>query len=186
MNSEHRPLPEELLEAIKRDEKSQRKGKLKIFLGMAAGVGKTYSMLEEAQNLRKQGIDVVICIVETHGRKEPEVLLEGLPQIPRKKIKYRDQDFYELDLDAILQRNPEVVLVDELAHTNMPGARHTKRWQDVMEILDNGIDVYTTLNIQHIESLKDRVEGITDISVKETVPDVVIERSADIHLTDLD
>ena len=185
MDAEHRPLPEELLEAIKREETSQHKGKLKIFLGMAAGVGKTYSMLEEAQNLRRQGVDVIIGIVETHGRRETEVMLEELPQIPKKIIKYRDKDFYELDLDAIIQRNPEVVLVDELAHTNVSGARHAKRWQDVMEILDNGIDVYTTLNVQHIESLKDRIEGITDISVRETVPDIVIERAADIQLIDL-
>jgi len=184
-DEEDRPLPEDILEAIKREEKSQTKGKLKIFLGMAAGVGKTYAMLEEAQSLKREKVDVVVGIVDTHGREETAQLLNGLKQIKGLAINYRGKDFEELDLDSIIKVKPEIVLVDELAHTNIPGARHSKRWQDVEEILDNGIDVYTTLNVQHIESLKDVVESITGISVRETVPDTIIERAAEIQLIDL-
>jgi len=182
---ERRPTPESFLEAITREEKQRSKGRLKIFLGMAAGVGKTYAMLEEAQHLTREGVNLAVGIVDTHGREDTESLLEGLKIIPLKKIIYRNNEYEELDIDEILRAKPAIVLVDELAHSNIPGARHAKRWQDVSEILDNGIDVYTTLNVQHIESLNDIIEGITGISVRETVPDLVIERASIIQLVDL-
>ncbi len=182
---ENRPNPEELLKAIKREESTQKKGHLKIFLGMAAGVGKTYAMLEEAKKLTKTGINVVIGTIDTHNRKETMALLEGLRVIPEKTVLYKDKEFKELDLDEIIRQKPAIVLIDELAHSNIPGLRHEKRWQDVMEILDNGINVYTTLNVQHIESLKDVVENITGIVIKETVPDLVIEEAAYIQIIDL-
>lgn len=182
---ENRPNPEELLKAIQHEENTAFRGKLKIFLGMAAGVGKTYAMLEEAKTLTKANVDVVIGIIDTHERIETKALLEGLKAIPEKKIEYRNKIFSELDLDEIIRRKPFIVLVDELAHSNIPGMRHEKRWQDVMEILDNGINVYTTLNVQHIESLKDIVEDITGIEVKETVPDIIIEQASSIKIIDL-
>lgn len=185
MNEEDRPDAQELLEIIKREEKSNKRGKLKIFLGMAAGVGKTYAMLEAAQKLKAEGVDVIIGALDTHGRMETAKLMENLEVIPEKFIKYKDVVFKELDLDNILKRKPQLVLVDELAHSNVPGSRHPKRWQDVVEILDNGIDVLTTLNVQHIESLKDVVEKITGITIRETVPDIMIETSAFIELVDL-
>lgn len=185
MNDEDRPNPEQLLESIKREETNRTKGKLKIFLGMAAGVGKTYAMLEMAQKLRKEGVYVVIGAVETHGRQDTAKLLDGLQIIPEKWIKYKETVFEELDLDAILKCKPQLALVDELAHSNIPGSRHPKRWQDVVELLDNGIDVYTTLNVQHIESLKDVIEKITGITIRETVPDLVIDTSTSIELLDL-
>ena len=161
------------------------KGRLKIFLGMAAGVGKTYSMLEEAQILKDKGIDLVVGVVDTHGRKETEILLHGLKIIPQKPIVYKGVQFQELDLDAILRLKPSLALIDELAHTNIPGVRHEKQWQDVIELLENGIDVYTTLNVQHIESLKEMIEEITDIHLKEMVPDLIIETATFIRLVDL-
>lgn len=182
---EDRPNPEELLEAIKREEKREIIGRLKIFLGMSAGVGKTYSMLESAHKLVEDGINVVVGIVHTHGRQETAQLIEGLKIIPEKTIVYKGTAFSELDLDAILQMKPQVVLIDELAHTNIPGSRHPKRWQDVVEILENGIDVYTTLNVQHIESLKDVVENITGITIHETVPDMIIQKATSIELVDI-
>lgn len=182
---ERRPTPESFLEAIKREERQQARGRLKIFLGMAAGVGKTFAMLEEAQRLTRDGVDVAIGVIDTHGREETNALLEGLRIIPLKKIIYRNNEYEELDLDEILRQKPAIVLVDELAHTNIPGARHEKRWQDVLEILDRGINVYTTLNVQHIESLNDIVQGVTSIIVRETVPDLIIERAAIIQLVDL-
>ncbi len=185
MNTDDRPNPDELLEAIKREEIEKAKGRLKIFLGMAAGVGKTYSMLREAQERVKEHVDVVAGIVDTHGRQDTAALVEGLKIIPEKVVNYRGREFLELDLDEIIRLKPKLVLVDELAHTNVPGLRHPKRWQDVMEILENGIDVYTTLNVQHIESLNDIVEGITKVSVRETVPDLVVEKAANIQLVDL-
>lgn len=185
MDQKERPSPDEILESIRKEEKQQTKGRLKIYLGMAAGVGKTYSMLEEAQVLRRVGVDVAIGIVDTHGREETEALLKDLKVIPQKLVSYKDKDFYELDLDAVINLKPSVVLVDELAHTNIPGLRHTKRWQDVLEILDHGIDVYSTLNIQHIESLNDVVKGISGISVRETVPDVIVETADSIRLVDI-
>lgn len=177
--------PEELLRVVKSEESQSNRGKLKIFLGMAAGVGKTYAMLEEAQVLKKNGVDVVIGLIDTHGRSETNLLKEGLLLIPPKNVPYRDKIFEELDLDAILQRQPQLILVDELAHSNVPGVRHLKRWEDVVEILDNGIDVYTTLNIQHIESLKDMVESLAEVPIRETVPDLLFTPLTSIQLVDI-
>lgn len=185
MNNDNRPNPEDLLIAIKREERARNRGQLKIFLGMAAGVGKTYAMLEEARVLHKDNVNVVVGIVDTHGRQDTAALLKGLNSIPPKTIFYRDKEFQELDLDEIIKVHPQVVLVDELAHSNIPGSRHSKRWEDVIEILENGIDVYTTLNVQHIESLNDVVEGITGISVRETVPDSIVETANFIQLVDI-
>ena len=176
---------EKLLKLVQRDEKKDSKGKLKIFLGMAAGVGKTYAMLREAQKKAEQGVDIAIGIVNTHNRPETAKLAEGLKIIPEKEVEYKSIKLKEFDLDAVLERKPTIVLIDELAHTNAPGCRHPKRWQDVIEILDAGIDVYTTLNIQHLESYKDIVEGITGITIHETVPDYIIEIAAIIELIDL-
>jgi two-component system, OmpR family, sensor histidine kinase KdpD len=180
-NTDRRPSPEALLREV---EKSQR-GRLKIFLGAAPGVGKTYEMLSAAQARRREQTDVVIGVVETHGRAETEALIAGLETIPRRTIDYRGRTLTEMDLDAILVRHPALVLVDELAHSNAPGSRHPKRYLDVEELLAAGIDVYTTLNIQHVESLNDVVAKITRIRVRETVPDSVIERADDIELIDL-
>src|SRR5499433_1223884 len=180
---EHRPSPEALLEAARREER--RVGKLRIFVGAAPGVGKTYEMLLQAQARRKDGYDVVIGIVETHGRKETEALLSGLEVIPRRKIEYKGQLLTEMDLDAIIARRPEIVLVDELAHTNVKGSRHPKRYLDVEELLTLGIDVYTAVNIQHIESLNDVVAQITHVRVRETLPDSVFDRADAIELIDL-
>lgn len=180
-----RLTPEELLKVVKREETLSNKGKLKIFLGMAAGVGKTYAMLEEAQVLKKSGVDVVIGLIDTHGRSETDSLQKGLERIPPKKVSYKDKIFEELDLDAILARQPQLVLVDELAHSNVPGVRHLKRWEDVIEILDNGLDVYTTLNIQHIESLKDTVESLAAVPIRETVPDLIFTPTTSIQLVDI-
>jgi two-component system, OmpR family, sensor histidine kinase KdpD len=179
--SDRRPSPDALLREA---EKAQR-GRLKIFLGAAPGVGKTYEMLSAAQTRRREGIDVVVGVVETHGRAETEALTVGLETVPRRTIEYRERTLTEMDLDAILARRPRLVLVDELAHTNAPGSRHPKRYLDVQELLAAGIDVYTTLNIQHVESLNDVVAKITRIHVRETVPDSVIERADDIELIDL-
>lgn len=183
--SSEQPNPDELLRAIQAEEKKKSFGRLKIFFGMSAGVGKTYSMLEEAQRKLKAGVNVVIGTINTHGRKETEALLQGLPAIPEKWINYKDLLFEEMDLEAILEMRPELVLVDELAHTNVPGSKHPKRWQDVLEIIDAGIDVYTTLNVQHIESRKDLVEQLTGIQVRETVPDLILERASSIELIDI-
>ena len=180
-----RPNPDLLLEAIRKEEDKSGRGKLKIFLGMAAGVGKTYTMLSSARGLMASGVDVVIALVETHGRRETEVLLEGLPVIPRRVVPYRNVVLDEMDLDAVLKRNPRVVLVDEAAHTNAPGSRHAKRYLDILEILDSGIDVYTTLNVQHIESRADTVREITGITVTETVPDSFIDIADEVVLVDL-
>ncbi len=180
-----RPNPEDLLRAVQRSEVKGARGRLKIFLGMAAGVGKTYTMLEEAQKLSNLGTQVVVGSVETHGRKETAKLLEGLKIVPERWMEYRGTLFKELDIDEILKQRPELVIVDELAHSNVPGSRHPKRWQDVEEILDRGINVFTTLNVQHIESLKDVVEQITDIPVTESVPDSIIEQATQIELIDL-
>ncbi len=182
---EEKPTPQELLKAIQEQEKQQELGKLKIFFGMSAGVGKTYAMLQEAQQKRSEGTSVVIGTVNTHGRKETEALLEGLPLIPEKWVKYKEIAFAELDVEKVIATAPDLVLVDELAHTNVPGSKHPKRWQDVIEILDAGIDVYTTLNVQHVESRKDLVESLTGIQVHETVPDLVLERASSLALIDL-
>ena len=180
-----RPDPDALLHALRKEEEKAAKAKLKIFFGMCAGVGKTYDMLTAAHDAISKGIDVVIGIVETHKRPETEALVVNLPVIPRKKIDYHNNVVEEMDLDAILARKPKLVLVDELAHTNAPGSRHLKRYQDVQELLDNGIDVYTTLNVQHLESRADAVAQITGSLVRETVPDSIFERADDIEVIDL-
>src|SRR5271154_5565021 len=158
---EDRPSPDALLAEAQRESR----GRLKIFLGAAPGVGKTYAMLEAAQERQREGIDVVVGVVETHGRKETERLVVGLPIVPPKTVDYRGRVFQEMDLEAILLRRPRFLLVDELAHTNVPGSRHVKRYQDVEEILGAGINVYSTLNIQHLESLNDVIERIAGIKV---------------------
>jgi two-component system, OmpR family, sensor histidine kinase KdpD len=180
-NTSRRPSPDALL----REAKKSLSGRLKIFLGAAPGVGKTYEMLSAAASRQRENVDVVIGVVETHGRAETEALTDGLEAVPRRTIPYRDRSLTEMDLDAILVRHPRLVLVDELAHTNAPGSRHPKRYLDVEELLAAGIDVYTTLNIQHVESLNDVVARITGVRVRETVPDSVIERADDIELIDL-
>src|SRR5712664_3339107 len=180
---EQRPSPEALLEAARREE--GRVGKLRIFVGAAPGVGKTYEMLQSARARRQDGYDVVVGVVETHGRKETEALLEGLETVPRQRVEYRGQLLEEMDLDAIIARHPQIVLVDELAHTNAPGGRHPKRYLDVEELLSHGIDVYSTVNIQHIESLNDVVAQITHVRVRETVPDSVFDRADAVELIDL-
>jgi two-component system sensor histidine kinase KdpD len=182
-NPEQRPSPEALLEAARREE--GRVGKLRIFVGAAPGVGKTYEMLLQARARKKDGYDIVVGVVETHGRRETEALLEGLEVVPRRRIEYKGQWLEEMDLDAIIARRPQIVLVDELAHTNAPGSRHPKRYLDVEELLSHGIDVYTTVNIQHIESLNDVVAQITHVRVRETVPDTVFDRADAIELVDL-
>jgi two-component system sensor histidine kinase KdpD len=182
-DTEHRPSPEALLEAARREER--RVGKLRIFVGAAPGVGKTYEMLLQAQARKKDGYDVVVGIVETHGRKETEALLSGLEVIPRLNIEYKGMHLTEMDLDAVIARHPQIVLVDELAHTNADGSRHPKRYLDVEELMSHGIDVYTTVNIQHIESLNDVVAQITHVRVRETVPDAVFDRADAVELVDL-
>ena len=185
MIDKQRPDPDDLLRRIKQEESIKHRGKFKVFLGMCAGVGKTYSMLEAAHAVKKDGKDVVIGYVETHKREETESLTHGLELIPRKVIEYRGNNFEEMDIDAILQRKPAIVLVDELAHTNIPGSRHLKRFQDVLEILENGIDVYTTINIQHIESRSITVNEITGVDIQEKVPDSVIDQATDIEVVDI-
>ncbi len=179
-----RPNPDELLERIKLEEEQKTRGKLKIFLGYAAGVGKTYAMLEAARQRKKES-DVVSAYVETHGRAETEALLEGLQVIPRKQVEYRGVMLPEMDLDAVLARRPQLALVDELAHTNVPNSRHPKRYLDVEELLEAGIDVYTTLNIQHVESLRNVIAQITGVWIRETVPDSIIDKATEIELVDL-
>jgi two-component system sensor histidine kinase KdpD len=176
-----RPSPAALLE----DAEREARGRLKIFLGAAPGVGKTYEMLMSGRARKADGVDVVIGVVESHGRKETEALVEGFEIIPRRNVDYNGRALEEMDIDAILARRPKLVLVDELAHTNAPGSRHPKRYIDVQEILRQGIDVYTTLNIQHVESLNDVVAQITRIRVRETVPDVIIDRADDVEIIDL-
>src|SRR5476651_1889237 len=182
-DADQRPSPEALLEAARREEK--RVGRLRIFVGAAPGVGKTYEMLQQARARKKDGYDIVVGIVETHGRRETEPLLEGLEVVARRRLEYKGQWLEEMDLDAIIARHPQIVLVDELAHTNVPGSRHPKRYLDVEELLSRGIHVYSTVNIQHIESLNDVVAQITHVRVRETVPDSVFDRADAIELIDL-
>ncbi|MDO8567836.1 MAG: sensor histidine kinase KdpD, partial [Dehalococcoidales bacterium] len=184
MSSEFRPSPDELLARIGAGEKPKRRGKLKIFLGYAAGVGKTYTMLEAAGQ-RKKELDVAVAYVETHGRVETEAMLEGLEIIPPKQVEHRGVKLPEMDLDAVLARHPKLALVDELAHSNAPDSRHPKRYQDVEELLDAGIAVYTTLNIQHIESLRDVVAQVTNVWMRETVPDSFVDNADEIEIVDL-
>jgi two-component system sensor histidine kinase KdpD len=183
--NDDRPDPDALIARLKDEAADASRARLRLFFGFAPGVGKTYRMLEEARKLKASGRDVVVGVVETHQRKETQAQLEGLPELPRRKIEYRGRMLEELDLDAALARKPEVLLVDELAHTNAPGSRHPKRWQDVLELLDAGIDVYTTVNVQHVESLNDVVAQITHIKVQETVPDSVLERADEIEVIDI-
>jgi two-component system sensor histidine kinase KdpD len=167
---EDRPAPEHFLELIR----EQQRGRLKVYLGFAAGVGKTYEMLQEGHRLKKQGVDVVLGIIETHGRADTAALIGDLEQVARRRIEYRGVVLEEMDLDALLQRRPQVVLVDELAHTNAPGSRNAKRYHDVQELLNSGIHVISTMNIQHLESLYDIVEQCTGVKVKERVPDYIL------------
>ncbi len=183
--TEGRPDPDQLLERVRADEVRQARGKLKVFFGAAAGVGKTYAMLEAARARQAAGVDVVIGWVETHGRAETEALLPGLERLPPRTVEYRGATLREFDLDAALARRPALILVDELAHTNAPGSRHAKRWQDVTELLATGIDVYTTLNVQHIESLNDVVARVTGVPTRETVPDSILEAADEVELVDL-
>jgi two-component system sensor histidine kinase KdpD len=184
-NIDNRPDPDELLASLKLEEEKSKRGKLKIFFGMCAGVGKTYTMLQTAQAEKSKGCDIIIGYVETHNRKETAELVEGFEVIPRKTYLYKSTTVYEMDLDAIIARKPRIVLVDELAHTNAPGSRHAKRFQDVQEILDNGINVYTTVNVQHLESRSDTVAQITGIIVRETLPDEVFENADEVEVIDL-
>ncbi|WP_321910695.1 DUF4118 domain-containing protein [Burkholderia cepacia] len=181
----NRPDPDQLLDKLQRDEEKQRRGQLKIFFGASAGVGKTYAMLQAARQRLQEGVDVVVGIVETHGRSETAALLDGLDVLPLARIDYRGRMLAEFDLDGALARQPQLILVDELAHSNVQGARHMKRWQDVYELLDAGIDVYTTVNVQHLESLNDVVGAITGIRVWETVPDRVFDAADEVTLVDL-
>jgi two-component system sensor histidine kinase KdpD len=180
---DQRPSPEALLEEARREE--GRTGRLRIFVGAAPGVGKTYEMLQTARARKSDGYDIVVGVAETHGRKETEALLEGLEIIPKKRVPYKGQPLEEMDLDALIARHPQIALVDELAHTNAEGSRHPKRYLDVEELLNRGIDVYTTVNIQHIESLNDVIAQITRVRVRETVPDSVFDRADAVELVDL-
>jgi two-component system, OmpR family, sensor histidine kinase KdpD len=179
--ADKRPSPEALLQQASKE----GKGRLKIFVGAAPGVGKTYEMLTSARQRKLEGVDVIIGVVETHGRVETDLLTKGIESIPKKRMLYRGQVIAEMDLDAILQRRPKLVLVDELAHTNVEGSRHPKRYMDVDELLDAGIDVYSTLNIQHLESLKDVVAKITHVMVRESVPDSILDRADEVEVVDL-
>lgn len=183
--TESRPDPDALLARVKEQEEKSRRGKLKVFLGASAGVGKTYAMLEAGQKRRAENHDLVVGWVETHGREETARLLEGLERLPARKDAYRGVELEEFDLDAALARRPALILLDELAHTNAPGSRHAKRWQDVAELLDAGINVYSTLNVQHLESLNDVVAQITGVKVQETVPDSVLEEANEVELVDI-
>jgi two-component system, OmpR family, sensor histidine kinase KdpD len=185
MSEVDRPNPDEILARMKREETAAGRGKLKIFFGMSPGVGKTYAMLQAARQKQAEGCEVVVGVVETHGRKETEALLEGMPIMPRTQLEYRGTTLTEMDLDAILTWHPGLAVVDELAHTNAPGSRHPKRYQDVLELLDAGINVYTTLNVQHVASRSDTVRQISGITVSETVPDTVLDLADEIVLVDL-
>jgi two-component system sensor histidine kinase KdpD len=185
MSQADRVDPDALLKRLAAAEEKARRSKLKIFFGFAPGVGKTYAMLEAARRRKADGTDLVVGCVETHGRAETEALLEGLETLPRRSIEHRGVTLSEFDLEGALARKPALILVDELAHTNAPGSRHAKRWQDVLELLDAGIDVYTTLNVQHVETLNDVVAQITTVRVRETVPDALLERADEVELIDL-
>ena len=185
MSAERRPDPDELLARVQEAETRRARGKLKIFFGAAAGVGKTYAMLEAAREQRAQGVDVIVGWVDTHGRVETQALLGDLEILPRRPVEYRGTTLAEFDLDAALGRRPALMLVDELAHTNAPGSRHAKRWQDVVELLEAGINVYSAMNVQHVESLNDVVAKITGVVVRETVPDSIFDHTDEVELIDL-
>src|SRR5450432_3669418 len=165
--------------------RQSRRGKFKIYIGMSAGVGKTFRMLQEAQTLLRNGVDVKIGYIETHGRQETQALMEGLPLIPRRKLFYKGKELEELDVQAVINLHPEIVVIDELAHTNIEGSKNEKRWQDVMEILDTGINVISAVNIQHIESLSKEIKGITGIDVAERIPDSVLKTADEVVNIDL-
>jgi len=183
--ADQRPNPDQLLERLLAEEARAKRGKLKIFFGASAGVGKTYAMLGEARQQLLQGVDVLIGVVETHGRMETEVMADGMERLPLRDIPYRDRVLQEFDLDGALTRKPAIILMDELAHSNVAGSRHPKRWQDVEELLAAGIDVYSTVNVQHMETLNDIVSGITGIRVWETVPDRVFDEADEVVVVDL-
>jgi len=183
--SDRRPDPDSLLARVNRQETQARRGKLRIYFGSSAGVGKTFAMLLAARQLRAEGTDVVVGVVETHGRAETAALLDGMEILPAKAVSHRGKVLMDFDLDAALERHPALILIDELAHSNVPGARHPKRWQDVDELLAAGIDVFTTLNVQHLESLNDVVGGITNVRVWETVPDTVFDAAHEVVLVDI-
>ncbi|NTU83918.1 MAG: two-component system sensor histidine kinase KdbD, partial [Chloroflexales bacterium] len=185
MSDRTRPDPDALLARVQAEEAAQARGRLTVFFGASPGVGKTYAMLEAAHERRAEGVDVVAGVVETHGRAETQTLLAGLECLPLQEVPYRGVALREFDLDAALARGPALILMDELAHTNAPGTRHPKRWQDVHELLAAGIDVYTTVNVQHLESLNDVVAQITGVVVRETVPDSVVEQADAVKLIDL-
>jgi two-component system sensor histidine kinase KdpD len=185
-NDSQRPDPDALLAQVQAQERKAARGKLRIYFGASAGVGKTYAMLAAARKLQAAGRQVLVGVVETHGRSETAAMLEGLEVLPLKQVEYRGKRLAEFDLDgALARRKPSLVLVDELAHSNAAGSRHPKRWQDVEELLDAGIDVFTTVNVQHLESLNDVVGGITGIRVGETVPDTVFDRADEVVLVDV-
>ncbi|HZY43297.1 MAG TPA: sensor histidine kinase KdpD [Anaerolineae bacterium] len=183
--SDQRPDPDELLARVKHEESKRLRGRLKIFFGATAGVGKTYAMLEQARAMKAKGVDVLAGVVETHGRAETEAMLQGLDILPPRLVDYRGTQLQEFDLDAALHRHPALILLDELAHTNATGSRHAKRWQDVDDLLTVGINVYTTMNVQHMESLNDVVAQITNVVVRETVPDSIVEQADEVELIDL-
>jgi two-component system sensor histidine kinase KdpD len=185
MDADRRPSPEEMLVRAAEEESEEKRGKLRIFFGAAPGVGKTYAMLESARQRRADGVDVVLGWIETHGRRETEALTEGLERIPPRTVTYRGITLREFDLDAALRRRPVLLLLDELAHTNAPGSKHARRFQDAEDLLDAGIDVFTTLNVQHLESLNDVVAEISGIVVRETVPDSVFQHASEVELVDL-
>ncbi|MGD7278965.1 two-component sensor histidine kinase, partial [Ralstonia pseudosolanacearum] len=182
---ETRPNPDTLLAELQSCEEKAARGKLRIYFGASAGVGKTYAMLSAAKAARAEGIDVVVGLVETHGRAETAALVEGLEHLPPRQVEYRGRTLPEFDLDAALARKPALVLVDELAHSNVAGSRHPKRWQDIEDLLAAGIDVWTTVNVQHLDSLNEAVGSITGIRVWETVPDAVFDSAAEVILVDL-
>ncbi|OAI11352.1 two-component sensor histidine kinase [Methylomonas lenta] len=183
--NEQRPDPDQLLARVERDAAKAKRGRLKIFFGASAGVGKTYAMLLAVRERRAENLDVVLGLVETHGRQDTEALLNGLEKLPTRQINYRGNVLHEFDIDAALKRRPALIMVDELAHTNVPGSRHPKRWQDIQELLEAGIDVYTALNVQHLESLNDDISQISGIRVWETLPDTVFEDADEVELVDL-
>jgi two-component system sensor histidine kinase KdpD len=183
--SDDRPNPDVLLAEVRKQEARQNRGRLKVFFGMAAGVGKTYAMLEEARARAAEGLEVVVGYAEPHIRTETEALLLGMDILPYMLVEYRGATFKEFDLDAALARKPAILCVDELAHTNAPGMRHQKRWQDVAELLSAGVNVYTTLNVQHLESVNDIVERVTGVAVRETLPDSVLEQADEVELVDI-
>src|SRR5262245_43032317 len=180
-----RPDPDALLERVQEQQATRTRGRLKVFFGASPGVGKTFAMLEAAQRRQKDGADVVVGWVETHGRAETAALLENLERLPPRPVEYRGTLLREFDLDAALARRPKLLLLDELAHTNAPGSRHAKRWQDAVELLEAGVDVYTTLNVQHVESLNDSVNQVTGIQVRETVPDRILDEADGVEFVDL-